>query len=169
MQEQFWKTSVEELITIFQGALNNLIPQLKKARIPIGIRPGVDAWDEITEALYRHIVEEAIRNALPESEMEDFRLPVYEMDYDNYWEMSYIEVIPKEGEITQGQNLVFHSFYVDDGDPPDLLMIACCVIDQAGKLMKQNRVMHQFPKVSFRCCYRKGNELQFLETLSVAL
>ena len=60
MRDKSWDTSVSELLRMFRNSLLSVIPSLREAQIPIGVALGSDAWDEISEALFRHIVADGI-------------------------------------------------------------------------------------------------------------
>lgn len=90
MQDNYWDTSITELIMIFRDSLISLIPILQRAKITVGIDQGYDAWDDISETLFNNIVVESIRWALPENEMLDFKLSRYEMTYEDYFNISFI-------------------------------------------------------------------------------
>lgn len=169
MEEKFWDTSVRELMEIFRDSLSKLIPDLRKARLPIGIRPGVDAWDDISEMLYRHIVVEAIRSALPEEEMDGFQLPVYETEYENYANLSFIEVIPRKAVQDPVRPLAFHSFKTPEEGSSELSIVLCRIIDDRGSILDNKLAEFSFHEVNCLCCYRKSGLLQLLDGLKVVL
>ena len=90
MTNEVWRTSIAELLTTFREALEQLLPFLKKVRIPIGIHPGTDGWDEITETLFEQMVSVAIRWSLPQDQVAEFEFPVYEMSYETYAQFDFV-------------------------------------------------------------------------------
>lgn len=106
-----WQTSVGELLLIFREALEVLLPVLRKAKIPIGVHPGTDAWDEISETLFSQIVGEAIRWSLATDQADAFELPRYEMDYTNYRRFGGL-ILANNVKLThpRGMSYIFHSF-----------------------------------------------------------
>ena len=59
--------------------------------------------------MFHHIVAEGIRHALPPFDMEEFHLPEYEMNYEDYSEMSVIAARQKGERGQSERRLVFHS------------------------------------------------------------
>lgn len=168
MAERSWETSVEELVLIFRDALMKLIPELRRARIPVESVPGVDAWDEISEGLFRHIVVEAIRASLPEREMEDLRLPQYEMEYEDYREFSFIEVVPKS-QPGEACRFAFHSFAIAAQGDVDLSTVRCRAVDERGAIVDNQLLSLPVSQVHFRCCYRRPRMIIELDKLEVVL
>lgn len=167
-QETHWDTSVSELMATFREILWSIVPHLETVRIPIGVYPGVDSWDEISETLFRHVVIEAIRASLPVEEMDAFRVPAYETDYENYEGMSFIEVLPKD-RITPGNHIIFHSFLVSDSGGKQFSEVKCKLIDAEGRLVSDAVEILPFEKTEFRCYYRRGDSVRFLDRLRVIL
>lgn len=165
---EVWETSVTELVEIFRSTLSAIVPELRRARVPIGVRAGVDAWDEISEALYRHVVIEGIRAALPEREMEDFRVPQYEMDYEDYRDLSFIEVVPVTQK-TSEQRLVFHSFEIPDPPLSQIESLRCCIVNERSAIVEPRQVTLPIEAVTFRCAYRRPRVLKHLDKIRVVL
>lgn len=167
-RERVWETSVAELVEIFRSALSTIVPQLRRARIPVGVRAGVDAWDEISESLFRHIVIEGIRSALPEREMEDFRTPQYEIDYEDYRDLSFIEAVLVAPQKTD-QRLVFHSFEIPESPSSEIENVKCRPVDERGVILGSQYVVVPIEAVAFRCAYRRPRKLKHLDKLKVVL
>jgi hypothetical protein len=167
-RERVWETSVAELVDVFRSALTAIIPELRRARIPVGVRAGVDSWDEISESLYRNIVIEGIRSALPEREMEDFRAPQYEMDYEDYRDLSFIEAMLVAPQKT-GQRLVFHSFEIPNSPSSEIENVRCRAVDERGAMLRRQDVVVPIEAVTFRCVYRRPRTLKHLDKLKVVL
>ncbi len=157
MGEGSWRTSVDELVSTFRSTVRGLVPSLQQVRIPIGVRPGVDAWDDITEVLFKHFVVEPIRWSLPEAEMEGFGLPCYEMDYENYSEfrgLLRVEAPTLDGR-SNGDVLVFHSFAVSSRRRDLSTVVACPVGEdwsRGGHLVEL-----EYERCEFRCLVKRLN------------
>jgi hypothetical protein len=106
-----WKATIDSILNTYSGSLSAVLPSLRCAHIPYGIQDGYDAWDEITDVLYRHLVIELIRSSLAQDVKEDFVLPKYEMDYEDYSRMSLITL---NAPTTAPEYCVFRNFVFGD-------------------------------------------------------
>jgi hypothetical protein len=165
LRDKSWDTSVSELVRIFRSSLLSVIPSLREAQIPIGVALGSDAWDEISEALFHHIVAEGIRHALPPFDMEEFRLPEYEMDYEDYSEMSVIGARQKGERGQSERRLVFHSF---SGEALDHVLCVPVEADGSGRRDGEPVVL-EWGSVDFICYQRAGSSFRVLDELRILL
>jgi hypothetical protein len=165
LRDKSWDTSVSELLRIFRNSLLSVIPSLREAQIPVGVALGSDAWDEISEVLFRHIVADGIRHALPPFDMEEFHLPEYEMDYEDYSGMSVIAVRQK-GETGQNERrLVFHSF---SGEALDHVL--CVPVEADGTRRRDGEpVALEWGSVHFICYQSTGSSFRMLDELRILL
>lgn len=154
---------------VFRASLLALIPVLQQARIPVGVHPGVDAWDEISELLFHQLVEETIRHALPTEEKENFSLPTYEMDCANYHGRSFICVTPRHEGLPAGETLVFHSFDLSDGPESDLSQILCRRVDCDGQIVADDWKRLFVLEVEFSCEVQVGSLRQRVGRMCVPL
>jgi len=120
MQE---KISIRELMENFRQAILSVLPSLQRVGIPFGEASGYDAWDEISGALYKHMVIEVLKFGVHAEEGE-FNFPNYEMIYEDYRRFSLIEVFPKGGRQVD-KRFVFRCFAGDE-----LKDIECVVLSK---------------------------------------
>lgn len=101
--ENKWKTSVNELIAIFKGALIALVPWLEKAKINWKENEHYDDWDNIANVLFNNIICSSLFGEI----LEEYPIARYDFEYDNYSELNFILV---KSEDYDGHNLAFVSF-----------------------------------------------------------
>ena len=104
-----WYTTVNELILRYKEMLVALIPHLHSVHIPIGASAGSHQWDEIAEVIYKNVVVDSIRYSLNDIARETFDLAVYEMIYEDYRNISFIEIYTNN-LVHEEEKLAFHSF-----------------------------------------------------------
>lgn len=117
---RIWKTSVEELLTIFRGALISITPWLEKARIKWKQGESYDDWDNIATTLFENIV----CNSLISETMPKYSIAKYDFTYDCYSNLDYILAKSKK---YIDKSLVFVSFQ-SQNSPLDIVKVA--VIDK---------------------------------------
>jgi hypothetical protein len=118
---------------IFQEALLALLPAMERAHIRWREPDAYDDWDEIAEALFNNIVVRSIAWTSPDAEAP--MVPRYNMVYEHYATMSFIEVV------TAGKRrppyLLFHSFSSTTA-PFDT--VKCRAIDATGTVIGEDFV-----------------------------
>lgn len=170
MTDTMWRTSVNELVGTFKEAATSLLPSLRSVRIPTGVHVGTDAWEEITEPLFKHIVVESIRWSLPEPQIEEFEMPRYEMTYDSYDRFSgLIEVIA--WELNAGPEIdrfVFHSLKPgSEGTNLDVVVAFPVSQDSA---VSERPVEVPYSHCKFRCLIRRPDgATDAVQSIAVAL
>lgn len=149
-----WKTTINSLFDNFYRAIGSLLPYLQKAQIAYGIPEGYDAWESISENLYRHLIVEVIRSSLPNEERDYFELPRYEIMYENYREMSLIFVRCKK---RFDKPCVFRNFSFKN---KDLNGIDCVVIDNEYKPLVGNNGIYllDFKDADFSLYYKSKKD-----------
>lgn len=97
INNNIWKTSVNELLHIFEGALLAVIPWLEKAKINWKEGEAYDDWDNIVEAIYGNIVYASLEcSPLYISSkgevMCEYSIAKYNFHYEDYSSMDFIGV-----------------------------------------------------------------------------
>jgi hypothetical protein len=172
----YWKTNLNEVMYIFRGALNSLVPWLEKSKIPWKDEAAYDDWEAISECLYFNLVLRSISFSDPLYELEGIKLSRYDRFYSDYSEISYVEVIPNLdqknyfNEIVEslGKNTIwaFNSFETSK-TPFD--MVSFIGIDEKGKPINNDFEL-PIEKIEFQFRYRKSpKELIILKELNVHL
>lgn len=164
-----WRTSVHQLVAIFRDTLIDLVPALERAHIAWRVPDAYEAWDAISETLYRTMVIDAITWGLPPEGPERLQVPVYETSYFSYAGMSYIEVLSPsiEGICPSGCTYLFHGFASVDA-PFDT--VECIAIDQDGDTMSGTFLELPFGEAAFRFqCRRPDGGTVPYELLDVLL
>lgn len=87
-----WKTSVGELLAIFRGALLAIIPWIEKAKIKWKEGDAYDDWDNIADSLYRNIFCSSLAGEIAS----DYSITKYNLHYEDYSSIDFIEVRSKE-------------------------------------------------------------------------
>ena len=127
MQET-WETSINELISIFRGAINAILPWLEKAKIPWKEGVAYDDFDVIAESLFESIVAGSVKSQNKYSG----KFPKYNYRYTDYSEMDYIGV-----KDDKGNDLVFVEFQSIFGEN-DKIKVA--VLNKAGFCEKYDSI-----------------------------
>lgn len=98
-----WKISINELLSIFRGALIAIIPWLEKAKIKWKEGEAYDDWDNIAESLYRNIVCSSLTGEVAP----EYSIAKYNFHYEDYSFTDFIQV--RSGSYLD-KNFVFVSF-----------------------------------------------------------
>ncbi len=151
-----WRTSVHELIAIFRDALRTLIPTLERGHIAWRSPDAYESWDAIAETLYKTMVIDSINWGLPPDGPDTLHVPVYELLYFSYAEMSYVEVLSPSLEAIRasGCHYLFHGLATTD-TPFDT--VECVMVDEAGDAMSGTFAEIPFEEVTFRFRHRLEN------------
>ena len=158
-----WRTNITELMSIFRDSLVALVPTLDRARISWRKPDAYDDWDEIVEALYRSIVIRSIECSFPDEPTIPF--PKYGFQYEQYQDVSFIDVRPESGGCTGFLLFVEFETFKSPFDT-----IECCHIDGKGRVLQKEWVKIPLNRAVFRCHRRVSqNELSLLDSLSVFL
>jgi hypothetical protein len=88
MTNSDWKTSVNELLSIFRQALLAVIPCIEKAHIRWKQGESYDEWDNITEALFSNIVCSSLAGAV----LPEYSMARYDLRYKDYSNIDFILV-----------------------------------------------------------------------------
>jgi hypothetical protein len=96
---------ITELVMNFRNGLLGLVPRFERVGIPWKQPEAYDEWDDCATAIFRALVVEPLRFALPEAEWDGFRLPAYDMLLPTYAGLRVIEVLPAQ---TDHSIRVFH-------------------------------------------------------------
>lgn len=120
-----WKTTVSELLKIFQGALISITPWLSKAKIGWLEGEAYDDWDNISIAIYENVVCCTLYGEI----LHHYSIAKYGFQYEDYSGVDYIKV---KSKIHSDKELVFVSFQSNES-PADYVKVA--VIDNACKLI----------------------------------
>jgi len=87
--EEIWKTSVNELLTIFRGALTSILPWIEKAKIEWKEGESYDDWDNIASSLYNNIVCSSLMGEV----LDEYSIAEYSFVYENYSDIDFILVM----------------------------------------------------------------------------
>ena len=152
-----WKTSITKLIYIFRESLINLIPTLEKARISWKTKEAYDDWDEIAETLFKNIVIRSIQFHKEIGEEKELKVPKFDFRYDNYLEMSFIEVkmkseIEKDFKTELDNIFVFRGF---DTIQKPFDCVSCSRIDKSGNFQFIEEKIFPMDKVEFSFLLRE--------------
>lgn len=97
---------ITALISNFRAGLIGLLPSIVRVGIPWKRPDAYDDWDELTSSLYKLLVVDVVRWAVPMAEQEGFRLPDYDLLLPTYDGLSLIEVLPSA---PAGTLRIFHA------------------------------------------------------------
>jgi hypothetical protein len=111
-----WKTSVNELLAIFRGALLAIIPWLEKAKIKWKEEEAYDDWDNIAGSLYKNIVCSSLTGEVAF----DYLIAKYNFSYDDYSLIDFIEVRSKSNPDKKYAFISFQS----NSSPLDSIKVA---------------------------------------------
>lgn len=87
--ENYWHTTVNELLSIFRGALIAIIPWIEKAQIKWKEGESYDDWDNISESLYKNIV----CSSLISEVASEYYIAKYDLQYQEYSKIDFIQVM----------------------------------------------------------------------------
>lgn len=111
-----WKTTVNELLLIFRGALMAVIPWLEKAKIKWKEGEAYDDWDNIAASLYQNIVCSSLTGEVSS----DYSIAKYNFHYEDYLLIDFIQVRSKS---YSDKNFAFVSFQ-SNSSPLDTVKVA---------------------------------------------
>lgn len=155
-------TTVTDLIHNFHNSLFNLANSLLEVGIQIDENFSGDAWDEVTEAVYRHLVNMPIKHALYGEKEILFSFPKYEFSYEDFSELNFIQVIPKTDN-NDNVRYFFSGFIrrTDDG----FLNVNCIEISNTDKALN-NHVL-PYKDVTFKLSFLENGTRKVIENLVI--
>lgn len=104
--DNYWRTSVNELLHIYKGALISIVPWLDKAMIKWKDEDSYDDWENISQSLYSNIVcSSLLGDVIIESS-----IAKYNFLYNNY---SSIDFLLVKSDKYFGKKFAFISFQSD--------------------------------------------------------
>ncbi len=142
--------TVDEVIENFRSALRALVPCAERARIGWRREDAYDDWDEIAASLFKGLVSEPLRWALPEPERERFALPAYDLLVERYVTPTMIEVA-----LTGTDGLRILHALGTQREPFDVC--ECRIIDGNGIPLSKEIESHSLESVHFRLRHRGEN------------
>ena len=101
-----WNTTINELIENFRGALNAILPWVKKTHIPYEEGSAYDDWDNLVNILFDTFVINSICSS-QQFNLGTQHFAKYDFCYDDYKELTFIVINEADGE---SEFLVFVSF-----------------------------------------------------------
>ncbi len=155
--EHTWKTTVNELIYIFRGALTDIIPWINKAKIKWKEGESYDDWDNISSALYENI----ICTSLYSEVLDSYPMAKYLYGYDDYVDLDHIRV--KDGK-QPDKDLAFISFQTNF-TPLDSLKVA--ILDKSDKVCGHSTLNYKDMEFIF-VRYERGEKI-LADTIEVSL
>lgn len=156
-----WKTSVDELISIFRTALVALLPSMEKAHIAWREGEAYDDWDEITQSLYRNIVGRSLQSVFDNDFDLDDLLPKYNMKLLSYKERHILK-IARSAPVDSNAFVGLSS----TEEPFDTVDFIC--IDSKGE-PRGNILRIPLEKASFEFLYWSRKEPKVITDLDVDL
>lgn len=134
-----WKTSVNELLVVFRGALIAIIPWIEKVKIKWKEGESYDDWDNIEKALFDNIVCSSLIGEVTS----EYPIAKYNYQYENYYLVDFILVKSKN---YIDRNFAFVSF-VSDSFPLDSVKVA--ELDKLDKVVGYLNLRHDEVMFSF--------------------
>jgi hypothetical protein len=155
--KDIWKTSVNELFTIFRGALLSIIPWLEKAKIKWKDGESYDDWDNIVKVLYENIVCSSLAGEV----LIEYPIAKYDFHYDDYSGIDYIKV---NSRIQHDKNLSFVSFQ-SESSAFDKVKVA--VLDKADKVI--GHLTLKLDDLEFVLVKNKNGKKEIINNLNIIL
>lgn len=119
------KISVNELLAILRGALLSIIPWIEKAKIKWKEGEAYDDWDNIADTLYKNIVCSSLTGEVAS----DYSIAKYNLQYENYTSIDFIEVRSKGYSENKFAFIAFQS----NSSPLDTIRVA--ELDKTNKVV----------------------------------
>ncbi len=163
MSEDIIFTNVNKVMMNFHLALINIYPCLKWAKIPVGITEGYDAWDEISETLYKHLVLELLRYSTPEEQMYNIQFPAYEAYYKDFSQFNFIKVEVQSNH--QQQDIWVFNNFTTQRELFDSL--ECYSLDESWKLKTEQKVILFLKDIKFKFLFKVNNTVKIIEDLEI--
>ncbi len=157
MSKNNWNSSVNELIAIFRGALNAIIPWLEKAKIKWNEEDSYDDWDNIANTLYENIVCSSLIGEV----IANYHIAKYNFHYDNYSHIDFILVGSTE---YQNTNLAFISFQ-SILSPLDSIKVA--ILDNSYKTV--DYITLEEKNIEFKFIRNNNGKREVIDTIEVMI
>jgi len=152
-----WKTSVNELLSIFRGALLSLIPWLEKARINWKEGETYDDWDNIAEALYENIVCSSLTGEVTL----EYKIAKYNFNYDDYNSIDFIGVKDKDNSEKKYAFVAFQN----DSSPMNSIKVA--VLNKIDKVV--GYTILKYDDLEFVFIKNDNGQKKVIDKIDVAL
>ncbi len=152
-----WKTTVTDLLVIFQGALISIIPWLEKAKIKWEDEEAYDDWDNIAESLFKNIVCSSLTGEI----LAEYKIAKYNFKNDDYSTLNLIEV---KNNDNPEKKFVFIAFQ-SNSSPMDSIKVA--VLDKADKVVGYDSL--RFENLEFVFVKNRSGKKEIVENIKVNL
>ncbi len=139
--------TVDDVLLNFREALAALVPMAERAGIGWRRVDAYDQWDNIAGSLFSGLVEEPLRQLVPDAERERFALPAYDLLVEKCESSAMIEVLLSGDSRAR----LFHAFETRDM-PFDTCESRLIEADSGAFLGEIER--HSLDQVHFRVSYR---------------
>jgi hypothetical protein len=151
-----WKTSINELISIFRESLNSVIPSMEKGKIPWRKGESYDEWDDISHSLYKALIKTNLYK-----ELEKSNLVNYDGYYENYSKYDYLLV---KSKVYLDNSLVFYNF-ISKNEPHDYL--EAMVIDKYENSIEILELKYE--NLDFSFVKKNGLNIEIITELEIDL
>ena len=158
-----WKTTIDEIVRNYRNALVSIIPRLEKAHITYGPDEGYDAWDNISEAIFNHLVVEVITYALDENLKEDFKLIENPVKFTHNDNAGFINVKIKNRN--HDNTYMAFQYFKDDKDMLD--SVACLLFNNEFFLNQPTPVFIPFTEANFELIYVSNRKIKTITRVEV--
>lgn len=152
-----WKTTVTDLLVIFQGALISIIPWLEKAKIKWKDEEAYDDWDNIAESLFKNIVCSSLTGEI----LPEYSIAKYNFKNDNYSTINFIEVKNNDNSENKFVFIAFQS----NSYPLDSIKVA--VLDKADKVVGYDSL--KFENLEFVFVKNRNGKKEVVDNIKVEL
>ncbi len=142
---------VGDVLVNFRSALRALVPCAVRAGIGWRREDAYDEWDDMVTSVFKGLVHEPLRWALPESERERFELPPYDLLLERYTTPTVVEVMLEGSEGMR----IFHALGTR-GEPFDVC--ECRALDENGVPTSSELESHPLQSDRFRLRHRTEDD-----------
>lgn len=158
-----WKTTIDEIIKNYRDALVSIIPSLKKAHITYGPDEGYDAWDNISEAIFDHLVIEVITYTFDENSRQNFKLIDNPIKFTHNNNAGFINVkIPPPN-----RDNAYMAFQYFKNDRSVMDSVACLPFSNDFLLNQPDPIFVPFVEANFELIYVSNGKIKTVTGVEV--
>jgi len=158
-----WKTTIDEIVKNYRDALVSIVPSLKKAQITYGPEEGYDAWDNISESIFNHLVLEVITYTFSDDIKASFKLLENPTKFTKNDNAGFINVKSKN---QNGDNAYYAFQYLKDGNAI-LDSVACLPLNSEFLLNQPEPIFIPFVDAVFELVYVSGGNINTITGVEV--